>query len=33
LKKLQARWIREGFPKDANTIARLLEDVMNKEPN
>jgi poly(A) polymerase len=26
LKNLQARWIRAGFPKDAATIARLLDE-------
>jgi poly(A) polymerase len=31
LKRLQALWIRAGFPKDPPTLARLLDEAMGKE--
>ena len=32
LKKLQASWIRAGFPKDPATLARLLDEAMQDQP-
>jgi len=31
LKRLQARWIRAGFPKDPPTLTKLLDEAMSKE--
>jgi len=28
LKKLQARWIRAGFPTDALLVARLIDEAL-----
>jgi len=30
LKRLQASWIRAGFPQDPSVLARLLDDAMNR---
>ena len=30
LKDLQARWIRAGFPRDANVLARLLDEALEQ---
>jgi len=29
LKALQAKWIRAGFPKEPETLARLLDEALN----
>jgi len=30
LKKLQALWIRAGFPKEPETLARLLDEALEE---